>query len=75
MAIGSHMSKQCFGGLRLKEGDDAVRLQKSEMHAGCAPAPARHPRGQKEHVCMGWFIRLMGCWHFSPRTVETPRRD
>lgn len=24
---------------------------------------------------MDWLIKLMGCWHFSPKTVETPEGD
>ena len=29
-------------------------------------------REGREHVSVDWLIRLMGCWHFSPRTVEAP---
>lgn len=74
ITIGSHMSKQCFGSKGIKKEDDVNGLQ-NEMHVGCTPALARHLRGQREHVSMDWLLRLMGCWHFSHGTVETPETD
>lgn len=32
-------------------------------------------QGNREQVSMDWLISLMGCWHFSRRTVETPTGD